>query len=140
MNSYQTNLIKAMQKNIFKNVNIDPKIISEVPFFRNVLIENINNHEIFHGYVNKINEVWYNILLDDFKILIIMYNKKYQETRQKEFNRQQEMIRMATDMATKEMLGDLGGFEISPSISSLTKGIKKTGISKKGPTKKRLKK
>ena len=53
MNTAQTNIIDAMNGNIFEG-SVDTKIRSEVPFFRKILIDNYYNSEYFYGYVNKI--------------------------------------------------------------------------------------
>lgn len=139
MNTAQNNIIGAMEFNIFEG-SIDTKILSEVPFFRKILLDNYNNPEVFHGYVNKINEVWNSILTYNFKILVSVYNIEYESMMYKEKQRQEEMLKMATQMATEDMLEDLSELGVSASMASLIKGVKKTGISKKGPSKKKSKK
>lgn len=140
MNNAQINVIYAMEGNIFNRPDISPKIRSEVPFFKKLLEENKLNHEVFHGYVNKINEVWFGILSDSFKRLVAVYNNEYELFREREYLRNQRMMSLANEMATDELLGDLGDLGLSTSISSLTKGLGRSGISKKGPSKKKLKK
>lgn len=140
MNNAQINVIYAMERNIFNRPDISPKIMSEVPFFKKLLEENKLNHEVFHGYVNKINEVWFGILSDSFKRLVTVYNNEYELFREREYLRNQRMMSLANEMATDELLGDLGDLGLSTSISSLTKGLGRSGISKKGPSKKKLKK
>lgn len=139
MNNAQNNIIDAMNGNIFEG-NVDAKIRSEVPFFRKILIDNYNNPEYFHGYINKIYDVWGSVLTYNFKRLISNYNREHGTFLYKENQRKEEMIRMATQIATEDMLGDLADLEVSTSMSSLIKGVKKSGISKKGPSKKKLKK
>lgn len=139
MNTAQNNIIGAMEFNIFEG-SIDTKILSEVPFFRKILLDNYNNPEVFHGYVNKINEVWNSILTYNFKRLVSVYNIEYESMMYKEKQRQEEMLKMATQMATEDMLEDLSELGVSASMASLIKGVKKTGISKKGPSKKKSKK
>ena len=140
MNNAQINIIYAMEGNIFNRNDINPKIILEVPFFKRILEENKLNHEVFHGYVNKLNEVWFEILTDSFKRIIMNYNREYESFREREYLRNQRMMSLANEMATDELLGDLGDLGLSTSISSLTKDLGRSGISKKGPSKKKLKK
>ena len=52
------NIVSAMETNIFSVQRVDSRIREEVPFFKKILIENINNPEVFHGYINKISETW----------------------------------------------------------------------------------
>lgn len=140
MNNAQVNIIYALDVNVFKRQDVDQKIKSEVPFFKKILEENKLYPEVFHGYVNKLNDVWFEILTDSFKRLVAIYNREYEIFRQKEYDRNQRMISMANEMAANELLGDLSELGLSTSISSLTKSLGKSGISKKGPSKKKLKK
>jgi hypothetical protein len=98
------------------------------------------NLDYFHGYVNKIYDAWASILTYNFKRLISIYNREHDLFLYKENQRKEEMLRMATQMATEDMLGDLADLEVGTSMSSLINSIKKSGISKKGPSKKKLKK
>ncbi len=139
INMIKNSIISAMNGNIFQGI-VDSKIKQEVPFFRKILIENYNNPEIFHGYINKINDAWGIILVNDFKKLIAKYNTEHEALIYKELQRKQEMIKMATEMAAKDMLENLEDLEVSPSMSSLIKDVKKTGISKRGIIKRRSKK
>lgn len=140
MNVSQNNIISAMKGDIFQKGIIDPKIRSEVPFFRKILIDNYNNYEVFHGYINRINEVWFDIINRGFKVLINIFNNEYEIYITRKINIEKEMIKVANEMATKDILDDLEDLGITSNISSLIKGTKKIGISKKGPSKKKLKK
>lgn len=140
MNVSQNNIISAMKGDIFQKGIIDPKIRSEVPFFRKILIDNYNNYEVFHGYINRINEVWFDIINRSFKVLINIFNNEYEIYITRKINIEKEMIKVANEMATKDIIDDLEDLGITSNISSLIKGTKKIGISKKGPSKKKLKK
>ena len=142
MKNAQDNIVYAMDGYIFNSRNISPKILSEVPFFKRILQENKLEHEVFHGYANKINDVWFTILSDSFKRLIYIYNKEYEIFREKEYRKKQLMISFADDTVADKLIEDLGDIEISPNISSLIKGIGKTKISsiRKGPSKRKSKK
>ena len=59
------------------NIVIDKQILNEVPIFKKILQDNIYNSEVFHGYINKINDTWNVILNPRFKSLLLMYNNKY---------------------------------------------------------------
>ena len=63
------NIIASMEQNFFATPRVDAQIRTEVPFFKKILQENINNEEVFHGYINKINEAWGPILKQNFKRL-----------------------------------------------------------------------
>lgn len=140
MERAQNNIIDSMSGYIFKTQDVDPKIKGEVLFFRKVLIENKNNYETFHGYVNKLGDVWNIILSDNFKRLIKVFNTNYEEERLRAYIKQQDMINMAEQMATEDLLGDLSELGLTPSISSLTKSMKSSGLSGKVITKKPSKK
>ena len=142
MDISQNNIINAMRGDIFNTKFVDPKIKEEVTFFRKLLTENKNNYEMFHGYVNKIGSVWNIILSDNFKRLIKVFNNDYENERLRAYIKQQEMIKMADDIVSEDILGDLEGLGLTPSISSLTKSFKSSKISgiKKGPSKRGLKK
>tara|TARA_B100001287_G_scaffold26798_1_gene19342 strand:+ start:369 stop:785 length:417 start_codon:yes stop_codon:yes gene_type:complete len=130
-------IIVYMDQNIFNAYQrIDVQIRSEVPFFKRILEENINNNEVFHGYVNKINEVWGSILNKDFKTLISAYNHKYDMFLLKQLEKQKEMFKMANEYDAKILLSELDDLSFSD-IDSITKGLKLGKISKKRPSKRR---
>jgi len=140
MERAQNNIIDSMRGYIFKTQDVDPRIKAEVLFFRTVLIENKNNYETFHGYVNKLGAAWNIILSDNFKRLIKVFNTNYEEERLRAYNKQQDMINMAEQMATEDLLGDLSELGLTPSISSLTKSMKSNSLSGKVISKKPSKK
>lgn len=130
-------IIEAMGSGMFlRNIRIDPIIISEVPFFKKILQDNINNDEVFHGYINKINETWGTILNPRFKTLIDKYNQKYIINQIKEKERQSIMINMANEIAAEQLYSELENLEVSPGLSSITSSLSKSAISKKKPSKK----
>lgn len=137
MDTLMRKIIVYMDQNIFNEYQrIDVQIRSEVPFFKRILEENINNNEVFHGYVNKINEVWGSILNQDFKILISDYNDKYNIILLKQLEKQKEMFKMANEYDAKMLLDDLDDLSFSD-INSITKGLKLGKISKKRPSRRR---
>jgi len=119
-----------------RNTIIDPKIINEVPFFKKILQNNMYNTEVFHGYINKINDIWGVILTAQFKKLIKMYNEKYIINQIKERERQNDMINMANAMAAEQLYSELENLAVSPSLSSITSGLSRSAISKKKPSRK----
>jgi hypothetical protein len=132
MENVSNQIIIAMGGNIFNtSVLVNPQIISEVPFFKNLLLINVNNLEIFHGYINKILATWESILTDNFKNLIKEYNSMYIQY--------QYQLRVANEMVLdyRAQNLDLSGLSISPSISSLETGMSKSSISSKKPSKKK---
>jgi len=134
------NIIDAMTNgNIFSVPTVDSQIRSEVSFFRNLLIGNINNHEVFHGYINKINAAWDVILTGYFKKLILMYNTAYVNYTNKKREHEQEMIRMADEINAKQLFEDIEELNVSPNIFSISRGMGKSSISKR-PRKKSSKK
>ncbi len=137
METFMRKIIVYMDQNIFNAYQrIDVQIRSEVPFFKRILEENINNNEVFHGYVNKINEVWGSILNKDFKTLISAYNHKYDMFLLKQLEKQKEMFKMANEYDAKILLSELDDLSFSD-IDSITKGLKLGKISKKRPSKRR---
>ena len=133
----ETAIIESMNIGMFlKNVSIDPKIIQEVPFFKKILQDNMYNTEVFHGYINKINDTWGIILSSQFKKLIKMYNEKYIINQIKERQVQNDMINMANAMAAEQLYSELESLSVSPSLSSITSGLSRSAISKKKPSRK----
>jgi len=133
----ETAIIDSMNTGMFlKNVFIDPKIIQEVPFFKKILQDNMYNTEVFHGYVNKINDTWGVILSSQFKKLIKMYNEKYIINQIKERQLQNDMINMANAIAAEQLYSELESLSVSPSLSSITSGLSRSAISKKKPSRK----
>ena len=133
----ETAIIESMGPGMFlKNTFIDPKIINEVPFFKKILQDNMYNTEVFHGYINKINDTWSVILSSQFKKLIKMYNEKYIINQVKERERQNDMVDMANAMLAEQLYSELENLSVSPSLSSITSGLSRSAISKKKPSRK----
>lgn len=137
MNTVARNIVASMDQNIFSVENVDMKIRSEVPFFKKILQENINNNEVFHGYINKINEAWGNILKQNFKRLIAHYNDKYNMELLLQLEKQNEMIKMADEYNAQRLFDELDDLSLSSSMASLTKSFKSSGITKKRPSRRR---
>lgn len=137
MDTVARNIIASMEQNIFDIPRVDPQIRIEVPFFKKILQENINNTEVFHGYINKIYEAWSPILKQNFKRLISHYNDKYNMYLLLELEKQKEMIKMADEYNAQRLFSELEDLSVSGSIASLTKSFKSSGISKKRPSKRR---
>tara|TARA_B100000683_G_scaffold238247_1_gene243955 strand:+ start:208 stop:609 length:402 start_codon:yes stop_codon:yes gene_type:complete len=131
-------IINAMNMNMFNTTNIDPVIKNEVVFFKNILIQNLNNSEVFHGYVNKINTTWNIILSDSFKSLVDNYNQEYAYKQHQQLEREKRMMSVANEYILDNLDFD------SASISSegdLMNMFKKSAISKrKRPSRKLIKK
>ena len=133
----ETAIIESMGIGMFlKNTFIDPKIIQEVPFFKKILQDNMYNTEVFHGYINKINDTWGIILSSQFKKLITMYNEKYIINQIKERQMQNDMINIANAIAAEQLYSELENLSVSPSLSSITTGLGRSAISKKKPSRK----
>ncbi len=137
MDTVARNIIASMEQNIFDVPRVDAQIRTEVPFFKKILQENIHNKEVFHGYINKINEAWGHILKQNFKRLISHYNDKYNMDLLLQLEKQNEMIKMADEYDAQRLFSDLDDLSVSGSIASLTKSFKSSGISKKRPSKRR---
>lgn len=137
MNNISQNIVDAMNTNIFRVPVVDQKIREEVPMFRKILLNNINNEEVFHGYINKINEAWGTILKDNFKRLISHYNDKYNISLLKELEKQNDMIRMAEQYNAEQLFNELDDLSLTGGISFLSNSLKSSGISKKRPSRKK---
>lgn len=137
MDTVARNIIASMEQNIFDVPRVDTQIRTEVPFFKKILQENIHNKEVFHGYINKINEAWGPILKQNFKRLISHYNDKYNMDLLLQLEKQNEMIKMSDEYNAQRLFSDLDDLSVSGNIASLTKSLKSSGISKKRPSKRR---
>ena len=110
---------------------------SQVMIMNYLLLNNINNEEVFHGYINKINEAWGTILKDNFKRLISHYNDKYNISLLKELEKQNDMIRMAEQYNAEQLFNELDDLSLTGGISFLSNSLKSSGISKKRPSRKK---
>ena len=122
-------IINSMgNSNIFKiNVyDVSCQIKSEVPMFRQLLINNLYNTDVFYTIVNNINVAWNSILNDSFKILISKYNKVYQ----KEIDLRNRMIQFSNRFNADNL--SLSELSIGPpKMSHLIKKLEKTKIKKR---------
>ena len=125
------NIISAMEMNIFNVTRVDPRIREEVPFFKKILIENLDNQDVFHGYINKIGETWGIILKDNFKRLITHYNNIYKNDLIIKAEKQAEMVRLAEQYNADKLFSELDELSLTGNISFLTNALKSSGISKK---------
>jgi len=131
------NIINAMSGSIFGVSTVDPQILHEVGFFKNLLITNINNPEVFHGYINKISESWGIILTSGFKNLIINYNQLYFQYQNKKTQKEQELIQLADEFNIKQLEDDFLGLNKQHDVNYLISGMSRSSISKKKPSKKK---
>ncbi len=131
------NIVESMNYNIFSAERVDPRIREEVPLFKKILDDNINNPEVFHGHINKINDAWGTILKENFKRLIMQYNYRYREETTAQLERQKELVKMADEYNAKVLFNEIEEMSLSGSVSSLTGAFKLTGISKKKPSRRR---
>ena len=137
MNNVARNIVESMNSNIFSVQRVDARIMEEVPFFRKLLLDNINNHEVFHGYINKINDARGSILKNNFKRLISHYNDKYNISLLNEVEKQNEMIRMAQQYNAEQLFNELEDLSLTGSVNFLTNSLRSSGITKKKPSKKK---
>ena len=135
MNVVARNIVDSMENNIFSVAlkDVDRKILEEVPFFRNILIQNLNNNEVFHGYINRILEAWRSILNDNFKRLISHYNDRYNMDILRGIEKQNKMVELAQQYMADNLFSEFEDLEVSGSLSSLIKTFKTSGISKRKP-------
>mgnify|MGYP001359062307 CR=1 FL=1 len=126
---------------IFKiGIYIEDKIYSEVPIFLNLLETYFYDEEKFHGYLNSHYSTWKNIFQDNFIRMLMMYNKAYEFYRVKQVEKQAKMIKMADEYNANKLIEDLEDMGLSPNISSLTKTLGRSRITKKRPSMKSKKK
>ncbi len=128
-------IVNAMNMNMFNTSDIDPVIKNEVVFFKNILIQNLNNSEVFHGYVNKINTTWNIILSESFKSLVDNYNQEYAYKQLQQLEKEKRMMSVANEYILDNL--DLDSASIS-SEGDLMNMFKKSSISKKKRPSKRL--
>lgn len=132
----ETAIIESVNNQMFiKNVIFNPNVYTEVPIFKNLLIQNFYDQEGFHGYLNKFSQAWDSILNDNFKKLVKMYNQKYITKQLKGQERQETLLSMAADYDAENL--SLDSFDISPSVFSITNSMRTSGISKKKPSRKK---
>lgn len=125
---------KLANKNIFKtrsqpqNIN---ELKKEISTFLTVLINNRNNHVIFHGYINNQYLSWGNILTDDFITCIREYNIGYERDRARIEETKRIMVEMATSLDTEMLLEELNDMSIFPTVKSLNDSTRKLKITKR---------
>lgn len=128
-------IVNAMNMSMFNTTDVDPVIKNEVVFFKNILIQNLNNSEVFHGYVNKINTTWNIILSDSFKSLVDNYNQEYAYKQLQQLEKEKRMMSVANEYILDNL--DLDSASIS-SEGDLMNMFKKSAISKKKRPSRRL--
>ena len=132
---------KSNYVDIFKTgIYIEAKIYSEVTIFLNLLETYFYDEEKFHGYLNSHYSTWRNIFQDNFIRMILMYNNAYDFYRVKHIEKQAKMIKMADEYNANRLIEDLEDMGLSPNISSLTKTLSRSRISKKKSSMKSKKK
>ena len=137
----RNSIIKRNYVDIFKTgIYIEDKIYSEVPIFLNLLETYFYDEEKFHGYLNSHYSTWKNIFQDNFIRMLLMYNKAYDFYRVKQIEKQAKMIKMADEYNADKLIEGLEDMGLSPNISSLTKTLGRSRISKKRPSMKSKKK
>ena len=132
MNSISQQIIMSMGIMFDPRHQIDQRILNEVPFFRDMFINSLNDQDTFHFYLNKINDIWGSILNDNFKRLVSLYND--------EFLRDKERKRIALlEMAARYDANNIDFSEMSisprPDVNSLTRSFARSaglqGIAKR---------
>jgi len=122
--------------NIFINTSIDPTILKEVPFFTNILDKVFYIEEDFHGYVNKIYDTWKVILSQKFKNIVTHYNIYYINYQTIQQEKQATLVNMANQIVADSLFDELDSLNITPNVDSILKGIKKTKVVRKKPSRK----
>lgn len=137
LTSAKNSIISYMKSgNIFINTNIEPVIINEVPFFTNILSQVFYIEEDFHGYVNKIYDTWGSILSSKFKDIITKYNNYYINYQNMQQEKQMDLVNMANQIVADSLFDELDSLTITPNIDSISRGITKTRVSRKKPSRK----
>lgn len=135
------NIIRSMNKDVFSTPFVEPVIMREVEFFKKILQDNLDNYEIFHGYINKILTSWGIILKNEFKRYIYIYNQEYDKILKRNLESQKVMVNMAAAYNAEMLDRDVMDMFISPNLNNLTTSLAKTKISRsRGVSKKSIKK
>tara|TARA_B110000858_G_scaffold177648_1_gene212816 strand:- start:673 stop:1044 length:372 start_codon:yes stop_codon:yes gene_type:complete len=115
--------------NVINSINVNPDTNTHIQEMKKY----ISNPDAFHGHMNNFVSFFQEDLSKTTKNFIRQYNDNYQV-----WSKEQTMLQMASHFDSEQISDLFDGFDISPNMDSLLKGISKTSISKrKGPSKKK---
>ena len=115
--------------NVINSINVNPDTNTHIQEMKKY----ISNPDAFHGYMNNFGFFYKDDMSKTTKNFIRQYNDNYQV-----WSKEQTMLQMANHFDSEQISDLFDGFDISPNMDSLLKGISKTSISKrKGPSKKK---
>jgi MoaA/NifB/PqqE/SkfB family radical SAM enzyme len=115
--------------NVINSINVNPDNNTHVQEMKKY----IQDPDAFHGYMNNFVYFYKDDLSTTTKNFIRQYNDKYNV-----WSKEQTMLQMANHFDSEQISDLFDGFDISPNMDSLSKGISKTNISKRNrPSKKK---
>jgi hypothetical protein len=115
--------------NVINSININPDTNRHIQEMKKY----ISNPDAFHGHMNNFVSFYKDDLSKTTINFIRQYNDNYQV-----WSKEQTMLQMANHFDSEQVSDLFDGFDISPNMDTLLKGISKASISKrKGPSKRK---
>lgn len=116
--------------NVINSITINPDTNQYIQKMKKY----ISDPDAFHGHMNSFAASWQHNLSKTTINFIREYNDAYQA-----WSREQTLLQMANKFDADNISDLFDSFNVSPNVDSILKGISKTRVSRKGPSKKKLK-
>ena len=111
------NIIRELMYNInicmFKN-EISNETLEDAVLFKKMLNKNLYNYETFKFYIKKINRLWNEILTNDFKNLIIDFDKSYKNYFAEKIEYEKYLIKFASKQDEKNLFKFMENLSLKP--------------------------
>jgi len=111
------NIILELMYNInismFKT-KISNETLEDAVLFKKMLNKNLYNYETFKFYIKKINRLWNEILTDNFKNLIIDFDKSYKNYSAEKIEYEKYLIKFASKQDEKNLFKFMENLSLKP--------------------------
>lgn len=98
---------------MFKD-DISNDTLEDAVLFKKMLNRNIYNYETFKFYIKKINRLWNEILTDNFKNLIVDFDKSYKNYSTEKNEYEKYLIKFASKRDEKNLFKFMESLSLKP--------------------------
>jgi hypothetical protein len=98
---------------MFKD-EISNDTLEDAVLFKKMLNRNIYNYETFKFYIKKINRLWNEILTDNFKNLIVDFDKSYKNYSTEKNEYEKYLIKFASKRDEKNLFKFMENLSLKP--------------------------
>ena len=93
---------------------ISNETLEDAVLFKKMLNKNLYNYETFKFYIKKINRLWNEILTDNFKNLIIDFDKSYKNYSAEKIEYEKYLIKFASKQDEKNLFKFMENLSLKP--------------------------